>query len=291
MPQFFSNKRLIILLVSIIVLVAMIGFSMKDREELSWPEQFLKDTVGASQSLFYKPANSVAGFFENLSEMKHMYKENKLLKSKLDEYAQLSVDVQGLKKENKTLKSQLEKEADLTEYKVREAAVIGRSPDRWNKVIFVNKGYRDGVKSKMAVISAQGFIGKVAKVSAFHSTVQLISDSDRTNRISAIAEGDKRIFGMIEGYDSKKQALMFKKIPVEAKIKKGQKVITSGLGEVFPRGLLIGTVTDVKPDEYGLTQTAYLKPSADLYDLDHVMILERTMQQIDDSELKAKEEE
>ncbi|SFD62116.1 rod shape-determining protein MreC [Bacillus sp. OV194] len=291
MPQFFSNKRLIILLASIIILVAMIGFSMKDREELSWPEQFLKDTVGVSQSLFYKPANSIAGFFENLTEMKHMYHENKLLKSKLDEYAQLSVDVQELKKENKTLKSQLEKEADLTEYKVREASVIGRSPDRWNKFIFVNKGYRDGVKSKMAVVSPEGFIGKVAKVSAFHSTIQLISDNDRTNRISAIAESNKRIFGMIEGYDSKKQALLFKKIPVNAKLEKGQKVITSGLGEVFPRGLLIGTVKEVKPDEYGLTKTAYLKPSANLYDLDHVMILDRSMPQVDENEFKAKEEE
>ncbi|MGG1575326.1 rod shape-determining protein MreC [Fictibacillus sp. NRS-1165] len=291
MPQFFSNKRLIILLASIIVLVAMIGFSMKDREELSWPEQFLKDTVGVSQSLFYKPANSIAGFFENLTEMKHMYQENKQLKSKLDEYAQLSVDVKELKKENKTLKNQLEKEADLTEYKVKEASVIGRSPDRWNKFIFVNKGYRDGVKPKMAVVSPEGFIGKVAKVSAFHSTIRLISDNERTNRISAIAESNKRIFGMIEGYDSKKQALLFKKIPVDAKLKKGQKVITSGLGEVFPRGLLIGTVKEVKPDEYGLTKTAYLKPSANLYDLDHVMILDRSMPQVDENEFKAKEEE
>ncbi|MDN4526234.1 rod shape-determining protein MreC [Fictibacillus fluitans] len=291
MPQFFSNKRLIILLASIIVLVAMIGFSMKDRKELSWPEQFLKDTVGVSQSLFYKPANSIAGFFENLSEMKHMYAENKKLKSKLNEYAELSVSVQDLKQKNQSLKGQLEKEADLTEYHVKEATVIGRSPDRWNKFIFVNQGYKDGVKTDMAVVSPQGFIGKVTRVAAFHSTVQLISDNDQNNQISAIIEGDKRIFGTIEGYDSKKQSLLFKKIPVNSTIKKGQMVISSGLGEAFPRGLLIGTVAEVKADETGQTKIAYVKPAADLYDLSHVTILERTMQQLDENEFKAKEEE
>ncbi|MGC4375815.1 rod shape-determining protein MreC [Fictibacillus sp. Mic-4] len=291
MPQFFSNKRLIILLVSIIILVALIGFSMKDREELTWPEKFLKDTVGFTQSIFYKPANLVAGFFENIGEMKNMYHENKLLKAKLDEYAQMAVDVKRLNKENKDLRKQLGIQGDLSDYKVRQATVIGRSPDKWNKFIFIDKGSNAGVQPKMAVRTTEGFIGKVVKVGAFYSTVQLISDNDRTNRVSAIVQGNKRVFGTIEGYDDKKRRLLLKKIPIEAKVKKGQKVVTSGLGEVFPSGLLIGEVTDVKPDEYGLTKTAYVKPAADLYDLDHVMILDRTAQKLDENVLNEKGEE
>ena len=67
MPQFFLNKRLIILLVSIIILVALIGFSLKQREELTWPEQFVKDTVGWAQTLVSRPAHFFAGFFEKSS--------------------------------------------------------------------------------------------------------------------------------------------------------------------------------------------------------------------------------
>ncbi|MBH0159932.1 MULTISPECIES: rod shape-determining protein MreC [Fictibacillus] len=290
MPQFFSNKRLIILLVSIIILVALIGFSMKKRESLTLPEQFLKDSAGLTQTIFYKPANTLAGFFENLAEMKQLYKENQMLKARLDEYAKLYVQYEEVKKTNETLKAQLDKEEDLTDFKVREGTVIGRSPDQWNQFIYINKGEKDGIKPKMAVISPQGFIGKVTNVSLFQSTVQLISDNDRTNRFSAIVQGEKNIFGTIEGYDAKKQALVFKKIPVDAKIKKGQKVITSGLGDVFPPNLLIGEVIDIEPDEVGLTQTAYLKPSADLYDIDHVMVLEREMPAVDES-LREKEEE
>ena len=86
MPQFFLNKRLIILLVSIIVLVALIGISLKDRKSLSWPEQFIKDTVGVVERVFQKPANYVAGFFENVEDVKRTYEENKKLKAKLDIY-------------------------------------------------------------------------------------------------------------------------------------------------------------------------------------------------------------
>ncbi len=60
MPHFFSNKRLIILMVSIIILVALIGFSLRERETVTWPEQFARDSVGVVQSVFSRPAHYVA---------------------------------------------------------------------------------------------------------------------------------------------------------------------------------------------------------------------------------------
>lgn len=62
------------------------------------------------------------------------------------------------------------------------------------------------------------------------------------------------------------------KIPYDAKVEKGQMVVTSGYGGVFPEGLPIGKVVEVTPAEYGLTQTAYIEPNADLYDIQHVMV-------------------
>ena len=96
MPQFFLNKRLIVLLVSIILLVALIGISLKERNSLTWPEQFVKDTVGVVERVFQKPAKYVAGFFENVEDVKRTYEENKELKAKLDNYAGLSGKVKQL---------------------------------------------------------------------------------------------------------------------------------------------------------------------------------------------------
>ena len=134
MPQFFLNKRLIILLVSIIILVALIGFSLREREELTWPEQFVKDTTGWVQSLVSRPAHYFAGFFENVKDLQNTYEENKELKSKLNELAQLKANVQSLEDENEELRDILDKEESLSDFEPIQATVIGRNPDRWNEL-------------------------------------------------------------------------------------------------------------------------------------------------------------
>ncbi|AEH47022.1 rod shape-determining protein MreC [Parageobacillus thermoglucosidasius] len=285
MPQFFLNKRLILLLVSIIILVALIGFSLKDRE-LTWPEQFLKDTTGFVQLIFHKPAQLVAGFFENVNDIRNTYKENKLLKARLEEYVALETQVQALKKENERLRALLNKKESLRDFIPIQATVIGRNPDRWQETIIVNRGEQHGVKKDMAVITPEGLVGKVQHASQFTSTVQLLSALDQKNRISAYVQGNENIFGLIEGYDEKRRALLLKRIPFDAKIEKKQKVLTSGLGGVFPKDLPIGEVMEVVPDQYGLTKMVYVKPLANFYDIDDVIIVKRKI----DETLEEREE-
>ncbi|KAF0819374.1 MULTISPECIES: rod shape-determining protein MreC [Cytobacillus] len=292
MPQFFLNKRLIILLVSIIILVALIGFSLKDRENLTWPEQFLKDTTGFIQNAVSSPVNYVAGFFENVEDLQNTYKENKDLKTRLDELARLESEVQRLKKDNTELREILDKKDSLSEFEPKQATVIGRNPDRWHELLIINKGKNAGIEPNMAVITSKGLIGKVKSSNTFTSTVQLLSSMDPTNRISAeIQAGENNFFGLIEGYDKEKGLLLLKRIPYDAKVEKDQNVITSGLGGVFPKSLSIGKVVDVVPDEFGLTQTAYVKPGADFYDIGHVMVVKRGALQPDLMEMVDEKEE
>src|SRR4051794_38123262 len=129
MPQFFLNKRLIVLLVSIIVLVALIGFSLRERSKLSWPEQFVKDTTGWVQSLVSKPAHFVEGFFENLQDLQNTYDENKELKARMDNLVSLESQVQDLKKDNTELRDILGEKKTLRDYKPLPATVIARNPD------------------------------------------------------------------------------------------------------------------------------------------------------------------
>ncbi|WP_031407960.1 rod shape-determining protein MreC [Geobacillus vulcani] len=286
MPQLFGNKRLIFLLVSIVILVMLIGFSLRNREELTWPEQFVKDTVGFVQLLFGKPAQEIAGFFENVNDLRRTYKENELLKARLEEYAALETEVEALRQENARLRALLDKKESLRDFVSIQATVIGRNPDRWRETIIINKGEQQGVKKDMAVITPAGLVGKVQHASQFTSTVQLLSALDQNNRISAYVQGKENVFGLIEGYDEKRRELLLGEIPIDAKVEKKQKVLTSGLGGVFPKGLPIGEVTEVKPDQYGLTKVVYVKPFANLYDIDDVMIVKRTI----DAALQEKEE-
>ncbi|MBM7691921.1 rod shape-determining protein MreC [Peribacillus deserti] len=275
MPQFFLNKRLIVLLVSIIILVALIGFSVREREKLSWPEQFLKDTTGFVQNIFHQPVQFVAGFVENVNDLQHTYQENKRLKTRLDEYVKLKTEVQELEKENVELRDILDKKESLRDFDPIQATIIARNPDMWHEKTIINRGKIHGVQKDMAVITSKGLIGKIKITTQFTSTVQLLSSMDPKNRISVGIYGKGTIYGFIEGFDQKERLLLMKKIPYDVKIKKGSEVVTSGLGGVFPRGLPVGKVEKVESDQYGLTQVAYVKPSAELYDLNHVIVVKR----------------
>lgn len=281
MPSFFRNKRLIIILISFILLVSLIGFSMRDRENLTVPEQVILDSVGWVQALFNKPVLLVKEVTENIADMKETYDENQILKSKLTEYRSLIVEVQELREENEELRNIVDKEESLRNYKPIQATVIARSPESWFDQLTINKGKLHGVEKNMAVITGNGMVGKVQSVSQGKATVKLLSGFDRSNRISAVISGEEgNIYGLIEGYDDDKEALLLviKRGSYEEDIQKGQMVSSSGMGGVFPRGLIIGTIMEVSIDEYGLTENAYVKPAANLYDMNHVMVVDREME-------------
>ncbi|WP_243290699.1 rod shape-determining protein MreC [Bacillus sp. FJAT-47783] len=294
MPQFLLNKRLILLLVGVILLVALIGFSFKKDRNLSWPEEFIQDTTGLVQSVFHRPAQYVAGFFENVNDLLTTYEENEILRSQLNSYMQLEERIQHLELENKKLKEELNimNEKDLSDFESIRATVYVRNPDQWNDLIKINKGKIHGVEKDMAVMTAKGLIGKVKSTSQFTSTVQLLSAPNRENRISALITTEKAaVFGLIEGFDTELKALEMKIIESDTEIKKGDGVTTSGLGGIFPKGLPIGEVIKVEPDAYGLSKIAYIKPAADFYNIEHVMVVKRDMPTVDINDTTEEEEE
>jgi rod shape-determining protein MreC len=287
MPSLFRRKRLMIVLVGFIVLVALIGFSIRDRDSLSTPEKFLQDTVGWMQTVFHKPVSLVDETIENINDMFSVYEQNKVLKARLSEYKGVIQENQRLTSEINELRDTLEKTEGLSDYSPTQATVIARSSDRWFEQMTINKGEEHGIEKDMAVMTSEGLIGKVKSVGAFHSTVQLLSGFDRSNKISAwvVREDKDEAFGLIEGYDDETGQLLLEGIKLDEELKEGDTVISSGLGGVFPSNLRIGTVEDVVNDQFGLTKTAYIEPFADLFDIKHVMVVDRTVETVDtDSE-------
>lgn len=264
------------MLVSIIILVALVGYSLSDRERVTPPEQFMRDSISWVQTLFSRPAHFVAGFFDNVNEMRVLYHENKVLKSRLEEYAQVSVERNVLKEENEALKKIVDMDESLNDYRMRTALVIHRTPDRWSEYIGINRGASHGIEKNMAVITSEGLIGKVKSVGQFSSTVQLLTDHDRTNRVSAMVHAEIPVYGFIEGFDQDTGLLVLKKLEIDAEIEIEQMVTTSGLGGIFPRNLPIGKIVEIEPDEYGLTKNAFIEPAANFYGLNYVLVIERT---------------
>lgn len=279
------NRRLIIVLISIILIVIVAGLTAGVRGNLSWPERLVKDTVSFFQQAVSTPVKAVAGFFDDLSKILSLYEENKQLKSALQQFAQIEASNDMLRKENERLRQMLDAKSNLKEYKVYVAEVIARTHDSWYNIITINRGERDGIKPNMAVTTSSGLIGFIDSVSYFSSNVRLITDIERGNHISAIIQNHEDTFGIVESYDSERGELVMRKIPLEATLQVRQKVISSGLGGIIPKGIIIGEVTEVREAEDQLTQMAYIQPVANLYNLNEVFILAR----LDEIELQKEE--
>ena len=280
MPRFFSNKRLILLLVGLILLVAIISFSLKDRHNASLPERVVKDVVGIGQAIFSKPTHYITGVIGNIDGILNTYEENKTLKERLGEYAASQAKLTEVKLENVKLREIIDKQEDLSDFESIHATVISRNPDQWEEKIILDKGSKHGVEKNMAVVTARGLIGKIILVTSTTSTVELLSTENRGFRVSAVVRGgesgDDAAYGLIEGFDRTRGELIMKRIDANFDIEVGEKVISSGLGGIFPKGLAIGEVTEISTDDYGLTKLAYIQPAAQFSMLDHVIIAKRT---------------
>ncbi|WP_010651045.1 rod shape-determining protein MreC [Oceanobacillus massiliensis] len=284
--QFLRNKRLFILLIGFIVLVALIGYSLRDRENLTTMEKVTNDVVGWSQSVIHTPVTFITDIVTNIDDFKATYSENQLLKEQLSQNKSLVYEVQEIKQENEELHDLLEISESVRDYTPIQATVISRSPERWIEQVTINKGEQDGVLANMVVITAEGMVGKIQSTSEFTSTVQLLTGFDQYNRISATIsrEDGEDIFGMIEGFEQESNSLLFRIIEEsDNDLKEGELVVSSELGGEFPAGLPIGTVKEVVSDQYGLTRIAMVAPAADIYNLSHVIVVDRALAEPEES--------
>uniref|UniRef100_UPI00406CE4F8 rod shape-determining protein MreC n=1 Tax=Paenibacillus sp. FSL L8-0436 TaxID=2954686 RepID=UPI00406CE4F8 len=275
MFKLFNNKRLFILLITLVMFIVVMGFSLGTRKSLSWPENFLRDTTGFVQNLFYKPAGYVAGLFQDIGDLRDLAEENKRLKILAAQYTIDKANYNFIKSRYEDLQEQLhftKAQKELYKYTYTNAQVLSLTTEPSNSTLVIDLGSSDGMKPNMSVISVDGLVGVISKVSNFTSTVKLmtmmdVNDPNSQPPIAATAIGKEgKTFGMIESYDQETGMLKMNKIPQGDPIAVKDTIVTSGLGRVYPQGLTIGTVMSVEEGQFGLTSTAIIKPSAEFQD-------------------------
>ncbi len=146
------------------------------------------------------------------------------------------------------------------------AQVIGSSGSEQSRIIYIDKGESQGIKPDMAVISGDGVMGKIIRVFANSSQVLLIND--QSSGVGAILE-QSRLQGILKGKASGE--LVLDKIMSDEEVKPGEKVLTSGGEQIFPKGLPLGSVSRVSTGGEFLQVT--LQPAASLNHLEEVLII------------------
>lgn len=272
------ERKYIIILIIIIIMVSLIilSYGLKRKEKLNIAESFIKDAIVSIENVIFYPFRYTIDNFKNFSELKDVKKENDVLKTSIDRIESIETENIELRKELENLKKELNIDYVLTDYEYLNATVTSRNISYWYNTITINKGTKSGIKEEMPVINATGLIGKVISCTSYTSTVKLITTSDTDNKISvSIVSDNEKLNGLINGYDYKTKLLEVEGISNTKTVRVGDKVYTSGLGGVFPSGILIGTVESITTDSYDLSKIINVKPSANFEDLNYVSILKR----------------
>jgi len=147
------------------------------------------------------------------------------------------------------------------------AQVIGSSGSEQSRSIYIDKGTHDGIKPDMAVITAEGVVGKVLR--AFRTTSQVLLVNDQTSGVGAILE-KSRLQGVLRG--TPLGEVVLEKVMSDEAVQPGERVVTSGGDQIFPKGLPVGTVTKVSPGAE-LFLNIRVKPAVDLSRLEEVLVI------------------
>ena len=272
------KPKYVILLIIVLVLIILVIFSytLKPDRKLNKVEAFIKDVVTSGEKIIFYPFRLVINKVDDYRELKEIREKYQHLLPEVERIDALNAENIELRKELKAMKEELGIEHTLSDYEYLNATVISRNITNWYNMITIDKGSYNGLKSDMVVVNASGLIGKVIRTTTFTSDVRLITSSDTINKISiTISDGKKSINGLINGYNINTGYLEVEGISNTIRVNEGEYVYTSGLGGIFPSGIMIGTVKNITTDEYDLTKVIDVVPRANFDDLNYVAILKR----------------
>lgn len=272
------EKRYLFIIAIILIALLLIVFAvvLNKNRNLSSAEKVIKDSGTFVVNVVSAPFNFVKSKIKESEEKKDIYEKYKKLKNKEAQVDKIVAENNNLKKEVKKLKEMEELNTILSQMVYKNATIVNREISYWANEVTIDKGKVDGIEKKQAVVNSDGLLGIVSKVSNHTSTVKLLSNENMGDKISVkIKVGDEYAYGLISKYSSKKNSYTVEGIGESLNIPKGSEVVTTGMGDTFPSGLLIGHVTKVTTDNFDLSKVAIVKSSVDFNDLDYVTVLKR----------------
>lgn len=265
----FRKKHYVAL--SAVALVAVLILSLPPRAtsrlKIAFSSLFLP-MFGLSNGARELPpalANSVLPRRELLREIDRLQRENQQLKT-------LQLQSNATADENAQLRAALGWQKQQP-WKLKFANVIARDPANWWRTIQIDAGFLDGVTVNLPVLTSDGLVGRISNVSPHRAQVVLIGDPNC--RVSALVQNPAHDIGILTAsgpLNSSFAQLTY--LSGNSVLKSGQAVITSGEGDVFPKGIPIGQIVDSQQVDFGLYTEARVKLSANLGALEQVWILQ-----------------
>ncbi|MGI6681211.1 MAG: rod shape-determining protein MreC [Bdellovibrionota bacterium] len=265
----YSNRIKIALcsLVLFLLSTMLLHHTSKDKTLIEYSYKIVYEILYPFQNFTNSSINFVHNAYDNYVNLVNLKSENEKLKFKIAKLKKRNLKLNEEKRENKSLKRLL-KIKRKTKLSSIGAEIIGYNPAKWGHMLLINRGSNDSVAVGDPVISHEGVVGQVVSASPHTARVLVLID-----RISAthVFLHQSRARGVLVG--GGKELCELKYILKNSDVKIGDKVLTSGLDGVFPKGLLVGYIADISPTSSSLFSAIKVKPAVNFSKLEFVIVL------------------
>ncbi len=271
MLRFFKSKAFILILITIILFIVM-GVSAREDSRLNWAGNLFNSVLSPVQKLFSVSAQKIDETVSFFKDSKAIRDENKKLKARVDELEKKNNELKGLEEKNERLKEAVNLKEQLNEFELVGANIIASDAGNWFNTFTIDRGSNDGLQKDNVIVTGKGLIGRITVAGPFSSKVVSIIDVDSTVSARITKTGELvRIRGDI---NLKDQGLcIMDYIPPDVDISVGDSVETSGMGGIFPKGISIGKIKEVRQINSELNRYAIIKPVADFKRMEEVFAL------------------
>lgn len=268
------NKYIISLLAVLAFILIFWIISLFNENILYYPKNAVNFLVSGAQKGISAAINgfsSIGGYFKNQDDLRI---ENAQLKAKVDELSSKENSLEEYKAENERLRKVLELKTDLRSYSTVSAQIIAKDTGNWFENFVIDKGTNDGIENGAAVITPAGLAGCVydvgsnwAKVSAILNPQTPVSAVVTKTGDNGIVEGDMALID--------RQLCIMRYLNKNANISVGDSVESSGLGGVYPRGIVIGRIKEIKDSDDGISKEALIEPACEFSNISFVLVVLR----------------
>ena len=267
----FKNKLAVTIVVLSVAFLGIIVLSIKGNSNII--SSGVGGVISPLQKIVYTVNEKVKGSFDFFINFSNVKKENEELTAKNAELENKLIEYERMKDENTRLREMFDYSQTNANYDYLGCNIIGYSGGNISNGYIIDKGTKDGVEKDMVVITPAGLVGKVTKASSSFAIVQTILNENIA--VAAMVESTDETTGILQGItDSKNKNLTeLSNIPIESAIKEGDKILTSGLGDMYPKEIRIGEVISVEVDNVGIMKRAVVKPYVDFNKLEELFVV------------------
>jgi rod shape-determining protein MreC len=269
MLQFLVKRKSIIIL-SVLLLISLTLFArnVERREGGSFIDSVILWGVAPVLQITTLCIQKVSQFWFDYLYLVNLGRENTSLKTTIKIIQLENQDLREEALENIRLRDLLGLKKRLP-YPSVPAQIIGRDPSSWFKTVLIDKGAADGVHRGQAVVTSLGFVGQTLEVTEHTSKVLLIIDG--YSAVDILVQRT-RAKGIVEGRTDEEQCDL-RYVAKTDEVKVGDVVVTSGINEALPKGIVVGEVLSVNKAHAGFFQLIELKPVVDFSKLEEVLVI------------------